>query len=79
MDTDKVLLAIEEKKKWEERATGVEAALEKLKERNAILSAELKAVQEKLRYYSALAESFREHSIARASGVYYVEGTRQFR
>lgn len=76
MDADKVLLAIEEKRKWEERAAEVERQLGDLRARRKALQDEFRAVSERVRYYSALAESFREYSVARASGVYFQEGPR---
>jgi len=74
MDTDKILLAIDEKKKWEARTVEIESQLNNLKNKKTTLHTELKSVDEKVKYYSALADSFREYSVSVASGRYYVDG-----
>jgi chromosome segregation ATPase len=79
MDTEKILIAIEEKKKWEERAVLVEKQLEELKAKKTKLNAELKNIEEKLRYYGTLADSLREYTIAKASGLYFTEGGKRFK
>lgn len=79
MDTEKILLAIEEQKRWEERAVDVKKQLEDLDKKKKMLIAEMKTVDEKLRYYGTLADSFREYNVAKSSGKYYIEGTKHIR
>ena len=79
MDTDKILMAIEERKKWEARAASVEMQLEELREKRTKLGHELKAANDKLKYYGTLADNFREYNVAKASGLYYAEGSRHLR
>jgi len=79
MDSEKILIAIEEKKKWEERAIEIEKQLDELKEKKTQLHAELKLVDGKLKYYSALADSFREYNNVKASGRYFFDGSTQMR
>jgi chromosome segregation ATPase len=77
MDAEKVLLAIEEKRKWEHRAAETEKRLEELRTSKAILLSELKSIEEKLRYYTALADSQRQYNVAVASGrLFDVGGSR---
>ena len=68
MDAGKVLMAIEEKRRWEERALETERQLGEVRKRKAALNAELKAVGDKAKYYGALADSTREFGIFAASG-----------
>lgn len=77
MDAEKILIAIEEKRKWEARLTKTDEELQKLGKRKSALQRELRDVAEKLKYYTAISEAFREYSVAKASGIYPQEHSRQ--